>query len=215
MTNAHTYLPRILIIDDFFGRTHSDRCNEDRVNLCARYHLKDITGDEEGKPITQTVKEPVAEAVFFRGQHSICATIGDTVENDIEGCMRIIEEGWNPKLNEPIWSLVLLDLCFYTGRVTYKSNQRSAGMPEGRSGDSDKNQYFGLIILREIQKRFPELPVIILSTKPRSSVSRQFSYWGALAFLDRSSPESADSHGKRAPLKPFAAAIAFAAPMRL
>jgi len=86
----------------------------------------------------------------------------------------------------------LLDLCFYTGRVTYKSNQRSAGMPEGRPGDSDKNQYFGLIILREIQKRFPELPVIILSTKPRSSVSRQFSYWGALAFLDRSSPESAD-----------------------
>jgi len=192
MNNAHTFLPRILVIDDFFGRTHSDRCNEDRANLCARYHLQDITGDEKGLPTTQTVKEPVAEAVFFRGQHPICATIGDTVENDVEGCMRIIEEGWNPQRNEPIWSLVLLDLCFYTGSVTYKSNQRSVGMPEGCPGDSDKNQYFGLIILREIQKRFPELPVIILSTKPRASVSRQFSYWGALAFLDRSSPESAD-----------------------
>ncbi len=193
MTNAHTYQPRILIIDDFFGRTHSGRCNEDRANLCAKYHLKDITGDEEGKKrTTLKKKEPVAEAVFFRGQHPICSAIGDTVENDLEGCMRIIEAGWNPRHNEPVWSLVLLDLSFYTGRVTDKSNQRSAGMPEGRPGDSDKNRYFGLIVLREIQKRFPELPVIILSTKPRSTVSRQFSYWGALAFLDRSAPESSD-----------------------
>jgi len=190
MTNNHTYLPRILIIDDFFGRTHSDRCNEDRAHLCVKYHLKDITGDEEGKGAAHTIKEPVAEAAFFRGQHPICATLGDTVENDLEGCMRIIETGWNPGHTEPVWSLVLLDLSFYTGRVTDTSNQRSAGMPEGQPCDSDTNRYFGLIILREIQKRFPELPVIILSTKPRTSVSRQFSYWGALAFLDRSSPES-------------------------
>ena len=192
MTNAHTYLPRILIIDDYFGRSHSDRCNKERADLCARYQLKDITGDEEGKPITQTVKEPVAEAVFYRGQRPICATIGDTVENDLEGCMRIIEEGWSSKHNEPIWSLVLLDLSFYTGKVTNNSDQRSTGMPEGRPGDSDKNKYFGLNILREIQTQFPDLPVIMLSTKPRTSVSRQFSYWGALGFLDRSSQESAD-----------------------
>ena len=192
MTTAYTYLPRILIIDDFFGRTHSDRCNEDRANLCAKYHLKDVTGDEEGKGTPHKTKEPVAEAVFFRGQHPICSAVGDTVENDLEGCMRIIDAGWNPLHNEPVWSLVLLDLSFYTGLVTDKSDRRSAGMPEGRPGDSDKNKYFGLTVLGEIQKRYPELPVIILSTKPRSTVSRQFSYLGALAFLDRSAPESSD-----------------------
>jgi DNA-binding NtrC family response regulator len=190
MSNHPLERPRILVIDDFFGRFLSDRRNEDRENLCAQYLLRDITGDEEGKGPGQRILKPIADAVFFRGQRPNCSTVGDIVENDLPGCLTVINEGWNPRQGGRIWSLVLLDLCFYTGKVTEKSNQNSSGMPEGRPQDALPDRYFGLSILRAIQERFPELPVVILSSMPRESVSRQFSYAGALAFLDRSDPKS-------------------------
>ena len=38
-------LPRILIIDDLFGRDAAVGRNVDRENLCAHLLLEDITGD--------------------------------------------------------------------------------------------------------------------------------------------------------------------------
>ena len=54
-------LPRILIIDDQFGRLIYDR-----RNLCLNFGLVDVTGDN---PSHEKVKDPVAEAIFCSGQH--------------------------------------------------------------------------------------------------------------------------------------------------
>jgi DNA-binding NtrC family response regulator len=84
------------------------------------------------------------------------------------------------------WSMVLIDLCFYTGRVTVESHRRTPGMPEGRPGDDDPRSYFGLTLLDAIHREFPEIPIFILSSKPREEVSLEFSRRGALGFIDRS-----------------------------
>jgi len=65
-------------------------------------------------------------------------------------------------------------------------------MPQGRDGDDDPGQYFGLRLLDEIVHEFPDLPVVILSSKSRDEVSLQFTSKGALGFLpreDEGSPE--------------------------
>lgn len=181
--NSNIFMSRILVIDDLFGRTHKDRRNRDRESLCGLYLLNDITGDEEGKGTsTLKIKRPVAEAVFYRGQNPVSSNVGDTVENDLKGTLKVISEGWT---KPPYWSLVLLDLCFYTGKVTDKSNSKTLGMPEGRPGDNDPKKYFGLRILEAITENFPGLPVVILSSQPREEVSREFSIRGARAFIPR------------------------------
>lgn len=186
--------PRILVIDDLFGRTHPDRRNEERASLCGQYLLEDVTGDEDDKGSTQHIKKPVAQAVFCRGQQPPASTTGDVVENDLEGTLRMIRRGWeNRPPDTPRWAMLLLDLCFYTGLVTEASEkERGTGMPEGREGDDDPNQYFGLRILEAIHEQFPDLPVVILSSKSRKEVSRDFSYHGAFGFLPRNASQSPD-----------------------
>ena len=187
--NQGKYIPRILIIDDLFGRTHKNRRNEERSNLCGQYLLEDITGDEIGKGTHQKIKRPIAQAIFYRGQRPVNSSEGDIVENDLEGVIDIIAAGWN---KPPYWSLVLLDLCFYTGKVTNKSNKKTRGMPEGRDGDDNPTKYFGLRLLEAINEHFPNLPVVILSSKPHHEVSREISFKGAPAFIpraDENSPE--------------------------
>jgi DNA-binding NtrC family response regulator len=183
-------LPRLLIIDDLFGRQLPDgQVNEDRVHLCGRFLLRDITGDESAISSRQVIKRPIAEVVFFRGQKPVRAGPGDFVENDLEGTMRIVREGWDsgPKR----WALILLDLCFYTGRVDGKS-QGPPGMPPGQPEDSAPANYFGLTILQAIHRELPNLPVVILSSKPRESSSRAYAEWGALGFLARADDGSRD-----------------------
>jgi DNA-binding NtrC family response regulator len=177
-------LPRILIIDDLFGRIHADRRNHERAMLCgSQYRLVDVTHDEPGKNLLE-VKDPIAQVVFHRGQTPHCSRLGDTVENDLAGTLEMVRDGWvNP--DKPRWALVLLDLCFYTGKVTEESNQRVLGMPEGRESDDDPADYFGLRILEAIQREFSDLPVAILSSKSRKEVSKEFANRGALAFLPR------------------------------
>jgi len=184
-------LPRLLIIDDLFGRIHKDRRNKERANLCGQYLIEDVTDDETGKGPEQRVKTPVAQAVFCRGQKPRLSTVGDMVENDLEGTLQVIQEGWSGRHpDRPRWAMILLDLCFYTGKVTHESNQKTLGMPEGRVDDDDPEQYFGLRLLKEIHHRFPDLPVVILSSKPRGQVSREFTQHGALAFLPRGEENS-------------------------
>ncbi len=139
------------------------------------------------KGIALLIHQPVAEAVFYRGQQPICAVIGDTVENDLQGTIQFIREGWQVwRQDRPRWAMVLLDLCFYTGRVTKESEmRRGPGFPEGRYGDVDPNSYFGLKILKAIHDQFPDLPVIILSNKPADPFFRECSSNGALDFLPR------------------------------
>lgn len=188
-------LPRLLIIDDLFGRTHENRRNEERANLCGQLLIEDVTGDEShlGRAAPR-IKTPVAQAVFLRGQNPARSHIGDTVENDLEGTMQFIQTGWDHAAvnGQPRWALVLLDLCFYTGAVTHESDRKAMGMPEGREADDDPNQYFGLRLLKAIHERLADLPVLILSSKPRSQVSREFTQFGALGFLPRNEENSSE-----------------------
>ena len=178
-------LPRLLVLDDLFGRVMAGGRNSDQENLCANFLWQDASEDESAKASRQKVLKPVAEAVFCRAQIPACAKIGDTVENDIEGALEIVRSGGPSFKSEIPWSLVLLDLCFYTGRVTEESHRQTAGMPEGRPGDDDPRSYFGLTLLDAIHREFPELPIFILSSKPREEVSLEFSRRGALGFIAR------------------------------
>ena len=181
-------LPRLLIIDDLFGRQLPDgQVNDDRAHLCGRFLLRDVTGDESALSTRQIIKRPIAEVVFLRGQKPVRARMGDFVENDLEGTMRIVRNGW--ECGPHRWALVLLDLCFYTGKVNDKS-QSHPGMPIGRPGDSTPSSYFGLTILQAIHREMPNLPVVILSSKPRESASRAYAELGALGFLARADDES-------------------------
>lgn len=181
--NKTKLLPRILIIDDLYGRIHPDRRNEERARLCGNYLLEDVTGDEAGQAV-QTVKKPIAQVVFQRGQQPHCAVVGDRVVNDLTGAVEAVRGGWFGTA-QPGWALVLLDLCFYTGHVTAASDGRARGMPEGSRGDDDPRQYFGLQVLAALHQEFPDLPVAILSSKSRDEVSREFSSRGALGFISR------------------------------
>jgi DNA-binding NtrC family response regulator len=186
----NTPLPRLLVIDDLFGRQLKDRPNRERANLCGMYGLRDVTGDEAFPPDEEIVN-PIAEAVFFRGQRPLCTGVGDTVVNDLETTMFFVRQGWQAEEHDTArWSIVLLDLCFYTGPITRASDKNLPGMPEGRPGDDDAGQYFGLRILERLHTEFPELPVIILSSKERDEVSRSFTDHGALGFIPRTDSDS-------------------------
>ena len=137
---------------------------------------------------TQRIKRPVADVVFHRGQVPACSSVGDTIENDLSGVLELVRSASSSE--GKFWSLVLLDLCFYTGKITPASDAKVPGMPEGREGDDDPRHYFGLRVLEALHERFPDLPVIILSSKPRAEVSREFTVHGALGFLERDAQES-------------------------
>lgn len=183
-------LPRILIIDDLFGRNILKGRNPDRENLCAHFMWRDSTEDAASRASRQKILKPACDAVFYRGQTPNSSGVGSIVENDLNGSLAKVREGWTHTLakGEPPWSMVLLDLCFYTGHVTDDSNLRTLGMPEGRPSDDDPQSYFGLTLLDAIHQEFPELPVLILSSKPREEVSLEFSKRGALGFIDRTDP---------------------------
>lgn len=185
-------LPRILFIDDLFGRVVKSGPNRDRSNLCGMFRLRDVTGDQVF-PSDEEVVNPIADAVFFRGQRPLCASAGDVVENDLDATLAFVRKGWAPDgTDTPRWSLVLLDLCFYSGPVTKASDKSQAGMPEGRSADDDPRKYFGMRILEHLHAEFPELPVIILSSKQREEVSQSFTVHGALGFIPRTDSASPD-----------------------
>jgi DNA-binding NtrC family response regulator len=189
-------IPHILIIDDLFGRCTSGGRNAERENLCAHFLWQDVTGDSAATASRQQILNATAEAVFCRSQAPACADIGDMVENDLQSALKVVQERWPSPLpighcqSETPWSMVLVDLCFWTGRVTEESNRRTPGMPEGRPGDDDPRSYFGLTLLDAIHRDFPELPIFILSSKPREDVSLEFSRRGALGFIARD-----DLHG--------------------
>lgn len=178
-------LPTVLIVDDLFGRDVRGRANRERQNLCGKFLLREVDASGALRPAAVEVREAVAQAVFCRGQSPIDSDVGDMVENDVPAVLEIVRSGWTDALarGRAPWAMVLLDLCFLTGHVTEASHRRNPGVPEGRP--SDEETYFGLTLLDAIHKEAPELPIFILSSKPRAQVSLQFSRRGALGFIDR------------------------------
>ena len=178
---------RILIIDDLFGREILGAKNREKENLCGKFLLEEETTEGKSRSGRFEIDNPIARAVFWRGQTPIESGVGAIVENDLQSSLKKVREGWTESIikGQPPWSMVLLDLCFYTGLVTEESNRRIPGMPEGRAGDDNPRNYFGLTLLDAIHYEFPELPIFILSSKPRHEVSLEFSRRGALGFIAR------------------------------
>jgi hypothetical protein len=81
--------PRILIIDDLFGRETVGGYNPDRARLCGQLLLVDVTPGSEESSASSRIKKPLADAVFCRGQRPACATVGDRVENDLDAVVEI------------------------------------------------------------------------------------------------------------------------------
>lgn len=187
-------LPRILVLDDLFGRNTADGKNPERESLCAHFLWQDVTNDAAMRTSRQRIMRPSAEVVFARAQRPSVAGVGDTVENSVDAALEAVREGWpqNSAASAivPRWSLVLLDLCFYTGPVTERSDSQASGMPEGLPGDDEPDSYFGLRLLKILHDQFPELPVVVLSSKPREDVSLEMSRRGALGFIARDDPDA-------------------------
>ena len=188
--------PRILWIDDFYGKTQNGR-NRHRDTLCSRLGLKDITGDclprlapEPGSnPLlviddtetTDTARvesdaddEVIADVIFCRGQ---VEESGD-VRNDLDGTLEVARNGWS---HPPRWGLLLLDMHFATGPIG------PDGEPTGKDEDRDPEKYFGLTILDSLW-RDPELrdiPVVITSATERGVIERRFTAQGVWAFVDK------------------------------
>jgi len=189
--NSPQPLPRILVIDDFFGRQVLQGVNQDRVVLCEKFGLVDVSS--QGAVSTPLLEDPCAEAVFFRGQVPDPAKPGDSVRNDLPSSVEMAVRGWRDGEAGPRpWAMVVLDLMFYTGTVTDTSECQGRGMPEGAPSDDRPDSYFGLQILRGIREIDPDLPVVILSSKSREDVSRTFSELGASGFIERDSVDAAD-----------------------
>lgn len=188
-----TAVPRVLVVDDLFGRDVLVGPNEDRENLCGELLLEDVTDDHACRASRQVIERPLAQAMFCRGQLPAAGATGDVVENDLDGIVRVVRQGWLDRHpGVPPWALVLLDLCFYTGRITRDSHASVPGMPEGRPGDDASDTYFGLQVLQRLRREFPELPVAVLSSRPRDEVSRKYSELGAVGFIPRGETETAD-----------------------
>jgi len=155
-------LPRVLVIDDLYGRTPRQGRNQDRYDFCYRLKLVDVTGGEAGHGEPQKIEKPVAEAVFCQGQ----VEEDGVVRNDAEQVLGVIRDGWN---SLPVWALVLLDLHFKTGHVG------PDGEPEGTAHDRDPGNYFGLQLLERIKSEYSDLPVVVLSAMERSPVELELS----------------------------------------
>ena len=180
-------LPRLLIIDDLFGREVPNAPNRERSHLCGKFLLAEELGSTSRKSSRFVIPNPIATVEFFRGQTPLESPLGSVVENDVQGSLAKVRNGWTEDLahGKLPWSMVLLDLCFYTGCVTEESNRRTLAVPEGRAGDDEAGSYFGLTLLDAIHREFPELPVMIMSSMSREEVSLKFSELGALGFIAR------------------------------
>lgn len=163
-------LPRILIIDDDFGR-NPNGYNKDRDDFSFRLGLKNITQNKT----SDKIENPVAEAYFCQGQ------IEDSsfVYNDLHGTLRTIREGW---VKWPRWALILLDLHFKTGRILKNKEI------EGAEEDSDVRKYFGLKLLENLWKDsvLREIPIVILSSMRRDEIEDNFTERGVYDFIDKS-----------------------------
>jgi DNA-binding NtrC family response regulator len=194
-------LPRILIIDDVNGRVDPNGRNRQRDDLCKEFDLKDVTDGEGKVQIEGRPTQPIAEAYFYRGQTPIRAVEGDTVVNDLEGCLAEVREGWdspsesrilegvaNAAKRPFVWALVMLDLAFLTGRVAEKpaGKKEERGIPDGQKSDHDEASYFGLEILEALRREFPKLPVVMFSSMSKTShLTKKYEAGGAKVFINK------------------------------
>lgn len=180
------YLPRILIIDDQYGRSLRDGSNNDLRHSWRMTHgLLDVTGDTSATS-TKPKMPAIARAVFISGQTPSPVGIGDIISNDLPGILESVRNGWECA-PQSRWACVLVDLEFVIGLVTEKSSQDEAGAPEGGGQRQAANEYFGLKIIEAIKSQYPELPVVILSSNKKNQelISERYEEQGVKVFIDK------------------------------
>jgi len=178
-----TNLPKILIIDDQYGRIHhSGGGIHPRTSFCLCAGIKDVTGDI---PFPETNNNsPIVEGVFLRGQ----IEEDGYVRNDIEGVIEAIHKGWK---EWPRWALIMIDLQFITGKV------KPDGTIEGCESDSDPSIFFGLSILERLRQdlELRDIPVVLLSSMDRAPIEKRFADHSICQFLDKVDIDR--HHGKK------------------
>lgn len=180
------YLPRILIIDDQYGRSLKDGTQNDLRHTWRRTHgLIDETDDASASK-TKPQGKTIARAVFFSGQTPSPVGIGDVIANDLPGILETVREGWECAPQDR-WACVLVDLEFVTGTVTHKSSMDESGAPTGDSTGQAATEYFGLEIIEAIKTAYPDLPVVILSSNKQNqdAISERYEEQGVKVFIDK------------------------------
>ena len=166
-------LPRVLVLDDLSGWSA-----EDRRLMCRNLAFASITDGD----VVDGESKYLAEAVFHPAQ----TRQGNEIVNDTEAALRAVAEGWDGT-PEHRWGLVLLDLQFDYGQVNEGPLDPDNNWP--RRGDRE----FGLRILEAMARRWPdpenpirtELPVVVLSTRPRAELEGILNNLGNLSYLER------------------------------
>lgn len=164
-------LPRILIIDDQYGRSQNPGTGQHpRSSFCLLGGLSDITNDIS----PETVEHPIAEVIFCQGQ----VYENGLVQNDLAGTLEVIRNGWK---EWPRWAMIMLDLKFITGKIL------PDGTIDGCEEDSNPQKYFGLEILEQINldPELQDIPVVLLSAMDRDPIEKRFADNLACDFLDK------------------------------
>ena len=199
MENAtKSKLPRILVLDDQFGRcglggkfrkaVSADvfaGYEADRKNLCLNFGLIDVTGDAHFKKPSA----PLAEAIFCPSQ--VWNDAEKRIENSWETALRMVRRGWTFDDGER-WALVLVDLRFVYGSLN-------------AFGDPQEGSLFGIeVLLPKLRSEFGEdLPIVVLSSTKKEENNPTVRRLGALDFIQRipgagTPPEQARETLKRA-----------------
>ncbi len=184
-------LPRVLVIDDQWGSRWPGLIpNGPRRSFCEERCLVDETGDT----VVRIPATPIARLVFVRGQQPACSPIGATVENDLDGTLELIRAGWE---GDPAnrWSCVMVDMEFLTGQVTERSCSQEPGKPEGNATDRNSANYFGMQLVAAINRSFPDLQVVVLSSKSQDPISAECSQQ-SIPFLSKKPGSKRETAGR-------------------
>ncbi len=186
---------KILIVDDQFGRCGLGKAFQsavsvdimaayraDRQNLCRNYAIRDLSGESEPIP----AEDALCEGVFCPAQRWDAAN--ERIENDLDLAVFAVASGW-PFTGGSRWALVLLDLAFVQG-------------PLDVFGDPQERTFFGRdTILPELKRRFgDDLPIVVLSSTPKSEQNETVRRAGALDFIQRIPNSAAEEGASRSAL---------------